>query len=73
MSTYDQVLSVGKQYLGAAAEKFIERQCKNLKVEPAKLTPADMEQLAWFTKNAAGLYMDDAKATQLSQRIAALK
>jgi hypothetical protein len=32
-----------------------------------------MEKLAWLTKSAAGLLMDEAKAAELAQRISALR
>jgi hypothetical protein len=60
-------------YLGPAAEKFLERQCKMLKTEPAKLEGTHMEQLAWLTKNAATLVMDEAKATEFSKKLAAVR
>ena len=73
MSLYDQVVGVSKFYLGPATEKFLERQCKYLKTEPAALAGKDMEQLAWLSKNAAALLMDPAKAAEMSAKIAALK
>lgn len=73
MSVYDQVLVISKQYLGPAAEKFIQRQCKLIKAEPAALAVNHLEQLAWSSKNAAGLYMDESKAAELAQKIMSLK
>ncbi|HEY1423415.1 MAG TPA: hypothetical protein VGF20_08180 [Candidatus Acidoferrum sp.] len=73
MSVYDQVLGVSKVYLGPAAETFIGRQCKYLKVEPKELAVTHMEKLAWLTKSAAGLVMHEAKAAELAQKIGALK
>ena len=73
MSLYDQVVGVSKVYLGPAAEKFLERQCKYLKTDPANLAAKDMAQLAWVSKNAAELLMDAAKAAEMSAKIAALK
>jgi len=70
---YDNVLGVTKRFMGPAAEKFIERQCKLMKTEPAKLASTDLEQLAWLTKNAAGVYMDVARADDMAKQIAALK
>jgi len=73
LSVYDKVLDISKQYLGPAAEKFIQRQCKHIKIEPATLTATHLEQLAWSSKNAAGLYMDESKAAELAQKIMSLK
>jgi hypothetical protein len=73
VSVYDQVLAVSKTYLGPAAEKFIQRQCKNIKTEPLALVASNMEQLAWFSKNAASLYMEESKATEYAKKIASLK
>ena len=73
MSMYDDVLGVTKRFMGPAAERFIERQCKLMKTEPAKLAATDMEQLAWLTKNAAGVYMDVSRADEMAKQIAGLK
>lgn len=73
MSTYDNVIGVTKRFMGPAAERFIERQCKLMKTEPAKLAATDMEQLAWLTKNAAGVYMDVSRADEMAKQISGLK
>lgn len=73
MSKYDEVIGVTKRYMGPAAEKFIERQCKLMKMEPAKLAATDLDQLAWLTKNAAGVYMDVARAAEMAKQIVGLK
>ena len=69
MSVYTSVVAVSKVYLGPAAEKFLERQCKYLKVEPAALTKEHLKQLAWLSKNAAGAIMDAGQAEKLSTAI----
>lgn len=73
MSVYDEVIGVTKRYMGPAAEKFIERQCKLMKTDPSKLASDHMEQLAWLSKNAAGVYMDVARAEEMAQQISAVK
>ena len=70
---YDDVLSVTKRFMGPAAEKFIERQCKLMKTEPTRLAVTDLEQLAWLSKNAAGVYMDVARADEMAKQITSLK
>jgi hypothetical protein len=42
-------------------------------VEPKELAVTHMEKLAWLTKSAAGLVMDEAKAAELAKKIGALK
>ena len=73
VSLYDQVLSVSKVYLGPAADKFIERQCKMLKTPPVELAAGHLEQLAWLCKNAAGLVMDEVKAAEFGTKLKSLK
>ncbi|HTZ57126.1 MAG TPA: hypothetical protein VMB49_03470 [Acidobacteriaceae bacterium] len=71
MSVYADVVNVSKAFLGPATEKFLERQCRYLKVNPDALTKADLKQLAWLSKNAAGSIMDAAQAEKLAQKIEA--
>jgi hypothetical protein len=73
VSTYDDVIGITKRFMGPAAERFIERQCKLMKTEPAKLAATDLPQLAWLTKNAAGVYMDVSRADEMADQIAGLK
>jgi hypothetical protein len=72
MSVYTDVVAVSKVFLGPATEKFLERQCRYLKVTPDALTKADLKQLAWLSKNAASTIMDAAQAEKLSKKIEAL-
>jgi hypothetical protein len=71
MSLYNDVVTVSKVFLGPATEKFLERQCRYLKVAPEALTKADLKQLAWLSKNAASSIMDAAQAEKLGQKIEA--
>jgi hypothetical protein len=72
MSVYTNVFSVAQVYLGPATEKFLARQCKYLKVEPADLTREHLKQLAWFAKNGAAAIMDLAQAEKLAGKIESL-
>ncbi len=72
MSIYSDVVGVSRVYLGPATEKFLERQCRFLKVAPDALTKADLTKLAWLCKNAAEVVMDAAQAEKLSKSIAAV-
>lgn len=72
MSVYSDVVMKSKVFLGPASEKFIERQCRYMKVQPDALSKADLKMLAWLTKNAAGSIMDAGQAEKLSKMIEAL-
>jgi hypothetical protein len=69
MDVYQQVFEVARIYLGPATEKFIERQCRYMKIEMRALTKADLKQLAWLSKNAASTVMDPAQAEKLARSI----
>jgi hypothetical protein len=72
MSVYTDVCTTARPFLGPATDKFLERQCKYLKVEPAALTKEHLTQLAWLSKNAASAIMDAAQAEKLAQKIGAM-
>jgi hypothetical protein len=66
----DKVISISKKYFGPATEPFLTRQCKAyLKVELNDLTAAHLKDLAKWVEVGAGLIMDPAKATEVSQKI----
>ncbi len=71
MSVYNDVVALSKPFLGPATEKFLERQCRYLKVPPENLQKQHLQQLSWLSKNAASLIMDEAQATIFSAKIAA--
>jgi hypothetical protein len=72
MSVYSDVIAASRVFLGPATEKFIERQCRYLKVEPDALAKDHLKQLSWLAKNAAGAIMDEAQAARLAQKIESL-
>jgi hypothetical protein len=61
------------QLLAAPAECFISRQCKTrLKIEPAQLMTSQLSELSKYVALYGTALMDEGKAAQLSQKIAAL-
>jgi hypothetical protein len=72
MSLYDQVLVVSKPYLGPAAEQFIARQCKLLRVDARSLANENLAALAKWMEVGAKLVMDEGKARELASKVKAL-
>lgn len=59
-SIYGEVVRVTHVYLGAAAERFIDRQIENhLHKEPAQLSRADLLNLIDWIKAVVSLLTDD--------------
>ena len=74
MTLYDKVISASKSYLGPATESFIERQCRTrLKIEPASIMAGQLAELAKHIATYGAIIMDDARAKELSVKIAALR
>ncbi|MDV2480959.1 hypothetical protein F8E02_02835 [Methanoculleus sp. Wushi-C6] len=69
-----QVLDIAVQYLGPAAERFLERQTKahmdNLPF--ADLKRSDIPTLASWVRTSAALIIDKKKAEELAERISRL-
>lgn len=77
MSTYvyDQAVQITKDYLGPAAERFINRQILfHLKKEPEMLNKNDIPQLAeWVKVSIAILTEDKEMVDEFTKRILKLK
>ena len=59
---YNQVVSVTEEYLGPAAERFIQRMVSfHLDKEPASLVGRDIPRLTEWVKVALGLLTDDKR------------
>ena len=73
MTLYDEVLDVAKDYLGAAAQKFVNIQIrKRLKMEPHQLTAQHLEELAKWCYASAKPVMRHERAEEFSRRVLAL-
>ena len=75
MTVYEQALKVASQYLGPAAEKFLQRQIKshlNLASSQA-LSAQSLPELAKWCGISGALVMDKAKAEEFSKRIGAIR
>jgi nitric oxide reductase activation protein len=61
-SIYQQVVAVTYDYLGPAAQRFIDREIKaHLHKKPQDLTKADVVKLVDWSKLAFALLTEDAK------------
>jgi hypothetical protein len=69
MSVYSQVAATARPFLGPATDKFLERQCKYLKISPEDLKKEHLTELAWLSKNAASAIMDPTQADKLAKMI----
>jgi hypothetical protein len=59
---YRKVVAVTDQYLGPAAERFVDRQVYNhLKKDPEKLAESDLEQLVDWIRIAFAFLTEDSK------------
>lgn len=73
MAIYDDVVNLGKGYLGPAAKKFVDRQISgHLDVDASQLATNHMEELAKWCYTSGKLLMDDAKAQEFSNKVKAL-
>ncbi len=73
MTVYEKVVQVSKTYLGPATESFIARQCKShLDKKAQDLMTLDLPTLAKWTEVGVALLADQAKATELANKIRAL-
>ncbi len=74
MALYDDVVDVTKQYMGPAAQKFIDRQLtRHLNIEISALDASFLDELAKYCYSSGKLLMDDGKAQELSKKVKSLK
>lgn len=60
-TTYDRIVGITHEYLGPAADRFIDRQVRNhLHKEPEKITEKDLQKLTDWIKLAVSLLTDDS-------------
>lgn len=72
---YHQAVAITKDYLGPAAERFINRQVTfHLQKEPELLTKKDIPQLAEWIKVSIAILTEDKKMVDdFTERILKLK
>jgi hypothetical protein len=62
MSVYEQIVDIATDYLGPAAQRFVDRQVANhLHKAPDKMTTRDIPTLINWSKIALGLLTDDQR------------
>lgn len=58
---YDRIVEVTTDYLGPAAERFIDRQVQNhLQKQPAELNEEDLQKLIDWIRVAVSVLTDDS-------------
>ena len=74
MALYDDVVSIAKNYMGPAADKFMSRQLNtHLGVAPASMGKQHLDDLAKWVFTSGKTLMDTAKAQDFSDKIKKLK
>jgi pyridoxine 5'-phosphate synthase PdxJ len=70
-SYYKEIVSITRDYLGPAAERFVDRQIRlHLEKDAKRLTPTDVIKLSHWTKTALNLLTHDkAQAAEAAARI----
>jgi hypothetical protein len=72
-ATYLKTLDIAKQYLGPAAERFINRQIEqHLNTKPEDISKQDIPELAKWVKTSAALLTDQKIASDFADKISAL-
>lgn len=71
VTLYQQAVTITSEYLGPAAERFINRQLTyHLGKDPQELTKQDIPELAeWVKVSIAILTEDDALVKEFTKRI----
>jgi len=71
LSLLDQILEISQDYLGPAADRFIDRQIStHLKKRPEKITRQDIYKLIdWIKLSFALLTNDTAMVEQYAKRL----
>jgi len=71
LSLIDQILEISQDYLGPAAERFVDRQIStHLKKRPEKITPEDVYKLIdWIKLSFALLTNDTGMVEQYAKRL----
>ncbi len=73
LSLYERVLAEAGPLLGDAAEKLLERQCReHLRIAPSALTVQHLPELARWVEVSTSLILSEDKARALRQKIADL-
>jgi hypothetical protein len=75
VSLYDKILAIAREYMGAAAEDYIQRRIRIVQQgdAPEKITSERLDRLAVGIDMTAKVYMSPRKATSFRDEILALK
>jgi len=74
MSLYDEVLNIAKEYMGPAAENFMSRRIRSIRVnEPGDLKKEDLYNLATAVQATGKIYLSETQVIKFKQDILALQ
>lgn len=70
----EAVVDLAEQYLGFAAERYLDRQCRMHLDKPLDdIRREDLDKLAMWVNNTGPLIMDDDVSEELAEKIFELK
>jgi hypothetical protein len=73
MALYDDVVTIAKEYIGPAGQKFIDRQMEShLNLTPAELNKTNLFELSKWCFASGRLIIDAEEARSFQGRINAL-
>lgn len=74
MALYNDVLNIAKNYLGLAAEEYIDRRCRiSLNIDAKKIEKEHLDRLADSISLSATAYINEEKVKSFVDEILALK
>lgn len=75
MALYDDVLAIARDYMGPAAQEYIDRRIRIVLrgEDPKGLPPEKLERLAAGVEMTAKFYMSEARVRQFIREILALE
>jgi len=74
VSLYEEVVTVTSDYLGPAAQRFIDRQIEShLEKKPQEISPTDLKKLVeWCKVSLALLTQDKDEVDKYAERLSGL-
>ncbi len=70
----EEIIKIGKEYIGLGAESYLKRQCKNhLDKNLDKVEKSDLDDLADWVEKKASLVMDEDDVSEMAKEIEDLR
>lgn len=72
---YDDILAIARDYMGPAAEEYIQRRIRIVQGgrDPESIAPDKLERLAAGIEMTAKMYMSEARAARFRDEVLSLK